>query len=150
MDSFVPRLCEHLIWGSRREFTLCACQYQIQTLPGSTQMLAERQDITGWISHTDHLERPLLSSTAFSVLPLFGSFLASAPTRLTITSVTLVMGYSSFECRHTEMFSLTSSDIDTSVAGSHQAAHRLPKNPYSTSPTAVDTGYVTAVLQLYF
>lgn len=114
-------------------------------------MLAERQDITGWISHTDHLERPLLSSTAFSVLPLLGSFLASAPTRLTIASVTLVMGYSSFECRHTEMFSLTSFiNIDTSVAGSHQAAHRLPKNPYSTSPTAVDTGYVTAVLQLYF
>lgn len=49
-----------------------------------------------------------------------------------------------------EMFSLTSSDTDTSEAGSPQAALRLSKYPYSTLPTAVDTGYVIAVLQLYF
>lgn len=49
-----------------------------------------------------------------------------------------------------DMFSLTSSDTDTSEAGLPQAAHGTPKYPCSTLPTAVDTGYTTAVLQLYF
>lgn len=60
------------------------------------------------------------------------------------------MGMAALNADTSDMFSLTSSDTDTSEARSPQAAHRTPKHPCSTLPTAVDTGYVTAVLQLYF
>lgn len=65
--------------------------------PGRKLVLAERQDITGWISGLRHSDGPLFSSTDLSVPLLFGSLPSPTTITLTVISVTAVMGQGSCE-----------------------------------------------------